>query len=216
MTLAMRPRVVLADDQVMVAAGLGSLIARVADPVGQANNGVRLIEETRRLEPDLVISEIVMPVMGGIDAMLALKAGGTTPRFIFVTTDKDPRLAAEALRAGASGYLLKRSGPDELIDAIGAVMNGRSFITSLLSADVLRALCGPPDVGLQSLTARQRDVLRRLAEGQRMKDIATALGLSIRTVEDHKYQLMRALALHGTADLVRFAIKHRLVSDESG
>jgi len=210
----MRPRILLADDHAMVAAGLGSLVATVADLVGQVNDGLQLVSETRRLGPDVVISDLTMPGMSGIDAMRELKAEGTTARFIFVTIHTEAHLAAQALRAGAAGYLLKHSAGEELIDAIRAVLDGRTYITTLLTAAVVKALTEQTDTREQAITGRQRDVLRLLAQGKRMKEIADLLGLSARTVEGHKYQLMQALGLESTADLVRYAIEHHIVPKE--
>jgi DNA-binding NarL/FixJ family response regulator len=209
----MRPKVLLADDHAMIAEGLARLIADVADLVGQADNGVRLVEETRRLRPDIVVADITMPGMSGIDAMRQLKAEGSEVRSIFLTIHTEPRLAAEAMRSGASGYLLKQAAGNELLDAIRAVASGRTYLTPLITADVLRNITAPADAVERELTPRQRDVLRLLAQGKRMKEIAAELDLSVRTVENHKAHLLQVLNLGSTADLVRFAIKQRIVPE---
>ena len=209
----MRPKVLLADDHAIVAEGLARLIGDVADLVGQVNDGLRLVEETRRLRPDVVVADITMPGMSGIDAMRQLKAEGSEARFIFLTIHTEARLAAEAMRSGASGYLLKQAAGDELFDAIRAVMRGRTYLTPLVTGDVLRTLTSPIDAAERELSPRQRDVLRLLAQGKRMKEIAAELDLSVRTVENHKAQLLRVLSLGSTADLVRFAIKQHIVPD---
>ena len=209
----MRPKVLLADDHAIIAEGLARLIGDVADLVGQVNDGLRLVEEVRRLRPDIVVADITMPGMSGIDAMRQLKAEGSQARFIFLTIHTEARLAAEAMRSGASGYLLKQAAGKELFDAIHAVMGGRTYLTPLITGDVLRKLTSPTDAAERELTPRQREVLRLLAEGKRMKEIASELDISVRTVENHKAQLLQVLSLGSTADLVRFAIKQHIVPE---
>ena len=209
----MRPKVLLADDHVIIAEGLARLIEDVADLVGRVNDGVRLVEEARRLRPDIVVADITMPGMSGIDAMRQLKAEKSEARFIFLTIHTEARLAAEAMRSGASAYLLKQAAGDELFDAIQAVAQGRTYLTPLITGDVLRNLTAPAETVERELTPRQRDVLRLLAQGKRMKEIAAELDLSVRTVENHKAHLLQVLSLTSTADLVRFAIKQRIVPE---
>ena len=209
----MRPKVLLADDHAVIAEGLARLIGDVADLVGQVNDGVRLVEEARRLRPDIVVADITMPGMSGIDAMRQLKAEGSEARFIFLTIHTEARLAAEAMRSGASAYLLKQVAGNELFDAIKAVMGGRTYLTPLITGDVLRKLTSPTDAAERELTPRQREVLRLLAQGRRMKEIAAELDISVRTVENHKAQLLQVLSLGSTADLVRFAIKQHIVPE---
>ena len=172
--------------------------------------GKTLIEEH---QPDLVFLDIEMPGMSGIDAMRLLKAEGSEARFIFLTIHTEARLAAEAMRSGASGYLLKQAAGNELFDAIQAVMSGRTYLTPLITGDVLRTLTSPTDAAERELTARQREVLRLLAQCKRMKEIASELDISVRTVENHKAQLLQVLSLGSTADLVRFAIKQHIVPE---
>jgi len=209
----MRPKVLLADDHAIIAEGLARLIGDVADLVGQVNDGLRLVEEVRRLRPDIVVADITMPGMSGIDAMRQLKAEGSKARFIFLTIHTEARLAAEAMRSGASGYLLKQAAGTELFDAIRAVMNGRTYLTPSITGDVLRKLASPADATDRELTPRQREVLRLLAQGKRMKEIASELDISVRTVENHKAHLLQVLSLGSTADLVRFAIKQHIVPE---
>jgi len=209
----MRPKVLLADDHAVIAEGLARLIGDVADLVGQVNDGVSLVEEVRRLRPDIVVADITMPGMSGIDAMRQLKAEGSQARFIFLTIHTEARLAAEAMRSGASGYLLKQAAGNELFDAIQAVTSGRTYLTPLITGDVLRSLSSPAGATERELTPRQREVLRLLAQGKRMKEIAAELNISVRTIENHKAQLLQVLGLGSTADLVRFAIKQRIVPD---
>src|SRR4051812_24013462 len=209
----MRPRMILADDHAMVADGLARIVVEIADVVATVHDGVALVDAAQRLNPDLVVTDVTMPGMSGIDAMRQLKSEGSTARFIFLTIHTEARLAAEALRAGASGYLLKHSAGEELLTAIRTVLEGRTFLTPMVTREVLQNLSGPEAAAGPKLTPRQREVLRRIAQGERLKEIAFALGISVRTVEDHKYQLMRTLGVESTADLVRFAIKQRIVPD---
>jgi len=205
-------RVILADDHAMVAEGLGRLISEVADLIGQVADGRQLVESARRLKPDIIISDVSMPVMSGLDALRQLKAEGSQARFIFLTMHTEAQLATEAMRAGASGYLLKAAAGEELFEAIRAAMAGRVFLSPHIAGDVLRTISGA-NQGERQLTSRQREVLQLIAQGKRMKEIAADLNISVRTVEDHKSQLLVALGVKSTADLVKFAMKHGLVSD---
>lgn len=209
----MKPRVILADDHVMVAEGLGRLLQEVAELVGQVSDGRQLVESARRLDPDIVVSDMTMPLMSGLDALRQLKAERSRARFIFLTVHTDARVAAEAIRAGARGYLLKAAAGEELLEAVRAVMAGRIYLTPHITEDVLREASRQPDHGGHPLTPRQLEVLQRIARGKRMKEIAAELAISVRTVEDHKAQLLRALDVKTTADLVRFALRQGLVSD---
>lgn len=206
----MRPTVLIADDHAMVADGLARLVTEVADLVGQVQDGQHLVDAVRRLRPALVVSDVSMPTLSGIDAMQRVLDEGIETRFILLTVHREPALAAEALRRGASGYLLKDDAGEELLAAMRAVLHGRTYVTPRLTGQVLRRFAGPPDP-VAELTSRQRDVLRLLALGKRMKEIAAALDISVRTVEGHKLQVMTRLGADSTADLVRIAIKHGIV-----
>ena len=208
----MRPRVILADDHVMVAEGLGRLIGEVADLVAQVTDGRQLVDRAKHLKPDIIVSDITMPVMSGLDALRQLKTEGSRARFIFLTVHTEAQLATEAMRAGACGYLLKAAAGEELLEAIRAVMAGRIYLTPHITGDVLRTISEPAE-GERQLTSRQREVLQLIAQGKRMKEIAADLKISVRTVEDHKSQLLLALGVKSTADLVKFAMKRGLVSD---
>lgn len=208
----MRPRVILADDHVMVAEGLGRLISEVADLVGQVTDGQQLVNSARRLKPDIIVSDITMPVMSGLDALRQLKLEQPHVRFIFLTVHAEARVAAEAMRAGACGYLLKAAAGEELLEAIRAVMAGRTYLTPHIAREVLQTISQPTDQHERLLTSRQREVLVLIAQGKRMKEIAATLKISVRTVEDHKSQLLHALGAKNTADLVKFAVRQGLVS----
>jgi DNA-binding NarL/FixJ family response regulator len=151
-----------------------------------------------------------MPVLTGLDAWRELSKAGTTSRIIFLTMHADAQLATEAFRAGASGYVLKHSAGEELVTAIDEVALGRSYLTPLLTREVMGTLDSMVNRPAR-ITRRQAEVLRLLADGMRMKEIAAALGLSVRTVEAHKYEMMNALGVRSTAELIRFALRNELL-----
>jgi DNA-binding NarL/FixJ family response regulator len=200
------PTVMLADDHVVFTDGIVRLLHDRFDVVGTVPDGSLLVEAAARLHPD-----ISMPKLSGLDALRQLKAKRDESRVIFLTMHADAKLATEALRIGAKGFVLKQSSGQELVDAIEAVLQGRTYLTPALTEDVLALMSSPADSASVELSSRQREVLRLIVNGQRMKEIATALDLSPRTVESIKYEMMRALNLHTTAELVRYAIEHRLV-----
>ena len=206
-----RPRVFVADDHAIMVQGLGRLLEGEAEIVATASDGQQLVERARQHRPDIIVSDINMPGMSGLDAMRRLKADGVRSKFIFLTLHTDSRLASEAMRAGASGYLLKHAAAEELIEAIHAVMAGHTYLTPLMTRDVLLAIGEPDGVQSPALTPRQLDVLRLIAAGKRMKEIASELNISVRTVETHKQDLLQTLNLETTADLIKFAVRQGLV-----
>jgi DNA-binding NarL/FixJ family response regulator len=205
-------KVLLADDHTIVAQGLASLLRDYFDLVGTVGDGRALLDAARRLRPDVIVADMAMPVMDGLEALQRLKAARINAKVIFLTMHADAQLATEALRAGASGYVLKHSAGEELITAIQEVLQGRTYLTPLIANDVLRSLMVPEQPAAVPLTPRQCEVLRLIAEGCRMKEIAATLQLSTRTVETHKYDIMRALGVQSTAELVRYAIHLGLVT----
>jgi DNA-binding NarL/FixJ family response regulator len=202
--------VLLADDHAIVLEGLSSLLRPDFTLVGTVTDGTRLIETARQLRPDVIVTDLSMPGLHGLDLLRRLKADALPAKVIVLTMHADAGLAADALRAGASGFLVKHAAGKELIAAIHTVTRGARYITPRLASDVLTALAegARPEEG--PLTPRQREVVGLIAEGRTMKEVAAALGLSPRTVETHKYQVMRSLGLQTTADLVRYAIEHGL------
>jgi DNA-binding NarL/FixJ family response regulator len=209
-----RARVLLADDHAMVVEGLATLLTSDFEVVGTVSNGSELINSARQLRPDVIVADIAMPVLGGLEALRQLKTMKSDAKVIFLTMHADTQLATAALRAGASGYVLKHSAGEELITAIQEVLQGRTYLTPLITKDVIESLTKPAPRQDAKLTPRQRDVLRLIAEGYRMKEIASALGLSTRTVETHKYEMMRGLGVESTAELVRYAIQIGLVGGQ--
>ena len=205
-----RPSVLIADDHTIVAEGLVKLLSGRFDVVATVADGTALIEAAERLRPDIIITDLNMPSIGGLEAMERLKKRGVASKFVILTMHREASVAAKAMRAGASAFLLKVSAGEELIDAIDEVLNGRTYLTPAVTKDVLAAF----DEGRGDeveLTPRQRDVLRLIVAGRRMKEIAAVLDLSARTVETHKYEMMRVLGVQSTAELIALAVKRGLV-----
>lgn len=201
----------LADDHVVFTDGVVRLLHDRFEVVGSVADGSELPDAVRRLHPDVVVMDISMPRLSGLEALRRLKANHDESRVIILTMHADPRLAAEALRSGAKGFVLKHSSGQELVDAIDAVLQGRTYLTPALTEGVLALMSGPADPAAVELSPRQREVLRLIVNGQRVKEIASTLGLSPRTVESVKYEMMRALNIHSTAELVKYALEHQLV-----
>jgi len=214
MSLPHRPRVLLADDHLIVAEALKSLLAQEFDLVGVVEDGRALVEAAGKLRPDVIVADVTMPHLNGIDALIQLRQSGDRVPVVFLTMHRDVSFARRALDAGASGFVLKHSAPAELLSALRAALEGKTYLTPQLAAEVLEALKqGPAQAGdpIASITARQREVLQLLAEGHPAKEIAAKLSISSRTVEFHKYQMMETLGLRTNAELIHFAIKHGLV-----
>ena len=210
-----RARVLLADDHVLVAEALKALLAEEFDLVGVAVDGVALVKAVEELRPDVVVADITMPHLNGIDALPRMKAISPSVRVVFLTMHHDVAYARRALEAGASGFVLKHSAPAELILAVEAALQGRTFITPALAGEVIESMKKEPG-GVADpsamLSPRQRQILQLLTQGRSAKQIATTLGISHRTVEFHKYQAMDALGIKSNAELIHFAIKHGIVS----
>ncbi len=214
MSAERRPRVLLADDHLLVAEALKSLLTPEFDLVGVVEDGRALIEAAWRLQPDVIVADVTMPHLNGIDALVHLRQAGDRTPVVFLTMHRDVTFARRALDAGASGFVLKHSASVELVAAIRAALQGKTYLTPQLAGEVLEAMKEGPeraDDPVASLTPRQREVLQLLAEGRSAKEIAASLGISARTVEFHKYQMMDTLDLHTNAELIHFAIKHGLV-----
>jgi len=214
MSLPQRPRVLLADDHRLVAEALKSLLSPEFDLVGVVEDGRELVEAAGTLRPDVIVADVTMPHLNGIDALVQLRQGGDRVPVVFLTMHRDVTFARRALDAGAAGFVLKHSAPAELVTAIRAALAGRTYLTPQLAGEVLEAMKqGPEKDGdpVVSLTPRQREVLQLLAEGRSAKEIASTLAISPRTVEFHKYEMMETLDLHTNAELIHFAIKHGLV-----
>jgi DNA-binding NarL/FixJ family response regulator len=209
-----RPRVLIADDHLLVAEALKSLLSAEFDLVGVVGDGRALVEAAGRLRPDVIVADITMPHLNGIDALLHLRRSGDQVPVVFLTMHRDVTFARRALEAGASGLVLKHSASVELVAALRAALEGKTYLTPQLAGEVLEAMKEGPERSKDpaaALTLRQREVLQLLAEGRSAKEIAAGLSISTRTVEFHKYQMMETLGLHTNAELIHFAIKHGLV-----
>jgi DNA-binding NarL/FixJ family response regulator len=207
-----RPRVILADDHALLLGAFEKLLAPECDIVGQFSDGRALVDAASRLRPDVVVLDIGMPILNGLEAGRQIKQTLRDVRLVYLTMNEDPDLAAEAFRAGASAYLLKRSAASELMTAIREVMQGRSYITPIVTQGLVGALMNVDQLSAsQALTSRQREVLQLLAEGRSMKEVAAVLNLTPRTVAFHKYRMMERLKVKSTAELIQYAVKHHIV-----
>ncbi len=209
-----RPRVLIADDHRVVAQGLKSLLEDEFELVGVVADGEAMVEAAKALRPDVIVADVSMPLLNGIDALETLRQQGIDVAVVFLSMHDQPGYARRALRAGAAGYVLKLAAPEELVQAIRAALDGGTFVSPALARAVLDASASrPTDAGerIALLTLHQRELLRLFAEGLSAKEIARKLDISSRTVESHKYQIMDSLGAQNSADLIRLAIRHGLV-----
>jgi DNA-binding NarL/FixJ family response regulator len=209
-----RPRVLLADDHRLLREAFARVLEPECDVVGAVGDGRAALSAARELRPDIVVLDIAMPLLNGLDAARELKRTMPDLKLIFLTMNEDADVAAESFRVGASGYLLKNSAASELLQAIREVSEGRSYITPLATRGLVENLLHEPEPAkpADKLSPRQREVLRLLADGFSMKEIGSQLNITPRTVAFHKYTLMQILGIHSNAELVQFAVKERIVS----
>jgi DNA-binding NarL/FixJ family response regulator len=207
-----RARVLIADDHSIVADGLRSVLEKSCDVIGIVQDGRQLLIEAPKLKPDVIVLDIGMPFLNGLDAAERLKPLLPRVKFVFLTMKDDPNLAAAALNLGAVGYVLKHSAVSELLKAVSEVLQGKSYVTPKLQAENWAVREARAHQFSKDLTPRQKDVLQLLAEGRRTKEIADILNVSERTVMFHKYHIMRSFNLKSNSDLVLLAIKHHLIS----
>jgi DNA-binding NarL/FixJ family response regulator len=207
------PRAILADDHKILVEAFRKLLEPHCDVVATASDGRALLDVATSLTPDVIVLDIGMPLLNGLEAGRQLKKKMPTVKLIFLTMHQDPDLAVEAMRSGASGYLLKTSASSELLHAIQEALKGRSYITPQIARGMEESFIRDPRGRQQpkSLTPRQREVVQLLAEGKSMKEIADLLNVTPRTVAFHKYRTMEELALKSTAELIQFAIKNHIV-----
>jgi DNA-binding NarL/FixJ family response regulator len=213
----MRPRLLLADDHTLLLEGIRLLLEPEFDLVGSVDNGQALLAAAKALKPDVILLDISMPVLNGIDAARRLRKLLPSAKLIFVTMHADADYVEEAFRAGAMGYLLKRAAASELLTAIRAVLKGNHYVSPLVTRNALESLISPQKPGSkhsERLSTRQREVLQLVAEGRSRKEIAAILNISVKTVEFHKAALMRELKLATTADFTRYAIEHGIITAE--
>jgi DNA-binding NarL/FixJ family response regulator len=208
------PRILIADDHTLVAEAFKNLLNTDYEVVGTVGDGRSLVRATAELSPDLIVLDVDIPILKGLDAGEQIKELLPDVKLLYVATHLDAELAAEAFRRGASGYLVKACGASELVIAVREVLQGRSYVSpgGINTCDVLlregRALLD----GENRLTERQRQVLRLIAEGKRMKEVGSVLSLTARTVAFHKYRIMEKLNANSDAELVQYAVKHHLIA----
>ncbi len=209
-----KPRVLLADDHRLLLEAFEKLLQPDFEVVGTVGDGHALLAAALELKPDVIVLDIAMPQMNGMAAAKRLKQTMPEVKLIFLTVNEDAGLASEAMRIGASGYLLKSSAASELFQAIEVALEGRTYVTPMIMQEMVASLANDrrTDGASAKLTTRQREVLQLLAEGHSMKEAASIMDVSPRTVAFHKYRIMNELSLKTSADLVRFAIKHSVVS----
>jgi DNA-binding NarL/FixJ family response regulator len=214
MSPSRRPRVLIADDHTFVAEACGKLLEPEFEVVAIVADGQALLETAPELKPDIIVLDIGMPLMNGLEAGKRIKSIVRTVKIVYLTMNNDLGIAAEAFRLGASGYLLKTSAAAELPHAIREVLKGKLYVSPLITKDVdtffleIRV----SHMGQEKLTNRQREVLQLLAEGRSMKEVAYILKLTPRTVAFHKYKIMELLRLKTNADLVQYAIREHVIS----
>ncbi|HSE59593.1 MAG TPA: response regulator transcription factor [Nitrospiraceae bacterium] len=208
-----KPRVLLADDHTLMLGGLTKLLEPWCEIVGSVTDGRALVEAAAHSHPDLAVVDISMPLLNGIEAAQRVKEVSPETKVIFVSMHDATAYVQAAFKAGASGYLLKRSATDELEQAIRTVLAGNYYVTPLLTKGVVDIMVGSSTTrtSLDDLSSRQREVLQLVAEGHTVKEIAAQLGISVRTVEFHKGRVMEQLDIHSTAELVKYALTHGLI-----
>lgn len=209
-----RARVLLADDHQMLLDALKELLEPKYDVVGLVSDGLAVLKVAEKLRPDIIVLDIAMPQLNGLDAGRRLKQSMPSVKLIFMTMNEDPYLVGEAFRAGASAYLLKQAAGLELDEAIQEVLKGGSYVTPSAAKGLDNISLREPknrEVAPEP-TARQREVIQLLAEGRTMKEIARLLYITPRTVAAHKYAVMELLQLKTSAEVVQYAIKHRIIS----
>ena len=210
-----RSRVLIADDHSMVIDGLRALLEPEYEVVGAVNDGRAVLPEVRRLQPDVVVIDISMPLLNGLDCARQLRDSGCTTKILILTMHPDATLAQEALAAGASGYVLKSSPGSELKAALGDVLRGRIYLSAAVTRDMDEVMGRMTSIHQDvwaRLTPRQREVLQLLAEGKSHKEVANVLNISVKTAEYHKYAILDKLGLKTNAELVQYAIRHGIIA----
>jgi DNA-binding NarL/FixJ family response regulator len=209
-----RVRVLIADDHRMLVEGLERLLVPEFELVGVVEDGLAMVEAAKALKPDVIVADITMPLLNGIEALEEIKKFDSTVRVVFLTMHRDVAYARRALEAGAAGFVLKHSASKELVLAVRAAAQARTYVTPALAAEVLQAMTqrsSQTQDPVAMLTLRQREILRLLVEGLTAKQIAARLDISYRTVEFHKYRMTELLGLNSSAELIHFAIRHDIV-----
>jgi len=209
----MTTRVLLADDHSLFAQALARLLAQRYEVVDVVGDGRALQASVRTHQPDVIVADITMPLMNGLESVRSLRKDGHVPKIVFLTMHVDTQLARECFNCGGSGFVTKESGFDELSVAIDTVMSNQVYVSPNVAAGLMDPLrqTSASEPGCEQLTSRQREILQLLAEGKTMKEIATATNLSTRTVEWHKHRIMKMLGVRRSAELIQHAIRMKLV-----
>lgn len=210
--LAPRPRILLADDHAVVVEGIRGLLEKHYDVVGVVTDGRALIAEATGLQPDVIVLDVAMPLLNGLDAGKAIQEILPKVKLVFLTMHADPNLAAAALRLGPVGFVVKHSAASELLIAIADVLRGKSYVTARLKPENRQVQELRAKQFSKELTQRQREVLQLLAEGRPMKEIADILSVTEKTVMFHKYEIMKSLHIKNNAELVLLALRNGLIS----
>jgi DNA-binding NarL/FixJ family response regulator len=210
-----KPRILIADDHQILAEGLRGLLEPEFEVVGVAADGRELVAAATHHRPDVIVADITMPSLNGIEAALQLRDGGVEAKVVFLTMHREVAYARRAMEAGAAGFVLKHAAPAELVTAVRAALQGRTYVTPMIAGELLQSYregdCGSHDPA-RRLTARQREVLQLFAEGRSAKEVAAVLEISTRTAEAHKAHILEALGLRTTAELVQYAIRAGIIS----
>lgn len=210
-----RARILIADDHTLVAELCTRLLEVEFDVIGVVSDGRAMLREASKLKPDVIVVDVAMPILNGLDAGRQMKTILPTVKLVYLTMNPDVDVAAEAFRRGASGYLVKTCAAAELITAVRTVLRGTSYISSLLSRDAVSFLRRREKKLVKEddrLTERQREVLQLLAEGKVMKEVGSILHMTTRTVAYHKYRMMEVLGAKSNAELVKYAVRNHLVA----
>jgi DNA-binding NarL/FixJ family response regulator len=210
-----KPRVLLADDHQILAEGLRGLLEPEFEVVGVVADGRELVAAARKQRPDVIVADITMPALNGIDAAVQLRDAGVETKVVFLTMHRDVAYARRAVEAGAAGFVLKHSAAAELVSAVREALRGGTYVTPMIAGELLQSYReggSRPHDAAHRLTARQREVLQLFAEGRSAKEVAAVLKISIRTAEVHKARIQEALGLTTTAELVQYAIRNGIIS----
>lgn len=210
-----KARILIADDHSILAEGLRGLLEPEFEVVGLVADGRELVSTARELRPDVIVADVTMPSLNGIEAAIQLRDLGVTARVVFLTMHRDVAYARRAMEAGAAGFVLKHSAAAELVTAVREALRGQTYVTPLIAGELLQSYRegdSRPRHSLNRLTARQREALQLFAEGRSAKEVAAVLKISTRTAEVHKARILEALGLRTTAELVQYAIRNGIIS----
>ena len=210
-----RTRVLIADDHQILAEGVRGMLEHEFEVVGVVCNGQELVDSAKLHRPDVIVADVTMPLLNGIEAAIQIRDAGVMSKVVFLTMHRDVAYARRAIEAGASGYVLKHSVSSELIAAIHDAMEGRTYISPMIAGELLQSYSHvdtSSDESTPRLTSRQMEVLRLIANGSSAKDVASVLKISVRTAEAHRANILASLGMQSTAELVQYAIRIGIIS----